>query len=642
MSILDLINNKEEWKSFYNYKIEKGHLNKKEEKELKKFIDDEEYLDFSSCIKDEKYNFKAPKKILVNKIGSDKKRVVYCYDEKESIILKFITHHLSRYDYKMANNCYSFRRVLGVKKAISTITKNPNIDNMYAYKVDIKNYFNSIDVDKLLIMLNEVIDDKETYNFISKLLTFDKSIIDGQLVEEKRGAMAGVSFAPFLANVYLMDLDKYFEDNNILYARYSDDIIVFASSLEELNTYKKYINDVIFDKGLTINKDKEFVFNKGEEWNFLGIKYHNKKVDLSDITVDKIKGKIRRKARAIHRRKLKKNMSSEDTIKAMTKVFNYKFFDMSNPNDLTWSRWFFPLINTDESLKVIDEYLQMYLRYAVTGKHNKANFRIRYSKLKECGYRSLVNEYYKEKVIMKDFTIDNKVNARIFKCNGENNDVLVAIHGFTGSKRSSSNKVIGEALSREGFDVITFDLPRHGDNSKDTPIRYSECIETLKIVDSYVKENYKGKRISYIATSYGGYLLLNMLNDTNYEYHKIILRVPAIFIDEVFSNVIFKDNISTLKDGNILDVEGIKIDEYYYNELLNNRLIDKYSNNTRFLNIIQGKKDDTVDYLKNEIFYENNCKDNYKIYYFENSGHSFKTEEEHNALLKVIREIFEY
>ena len=35
MSILDLINNKEEWKSFYNYKIEKGHLNKKE---LKKSI----------------------------------------------------------------------------------------------------------------------------------------------------------------------------------------------------------------------------------------------------------------------------------------------------------------------------------------------------------------------------------------------------------------------------------------------------------------------------------------------------------------------------------------------------------------------------------------------------------------------------
>ena len=98
----------------------------------------------------------------------------------------------------MANNCYSFRRVLGVKKAISTITKNPNIDNMYAYKVDIRNYFNSIDVDKLLIMLNEVIDDKETYNFISKLLTFDKSIIDGQLVEEKRGAIITTEIEMFM------------------------------------------------------------------------------------------------------------------------------------------------------------------------------------------------------------------------------------------------------------------------------------------------------------------------------------------------------------------------------------------------------------------------------------------------------------
>ena len=90
-------------------------------------------------------------------------------------------------------------------------------------------------------------------------------------------------------------------------------------------------------------------------------------------------------------------MSDIDTIKAMTKCFNYKFFETRNPNDLTWSRWFFPIINTDKGLKTIDEYLQMYLRYSVTGKHNKANYRIKYSTLKECNYRSLVNEFYKIK-----------------------------------------------------------------------------------------------------------------------------------------------------------------------------------------------------------------------------------------------------
>lgn len=397
MSILDLIKEKSEWEAFYNYKIDKGHLNKREEKELREFIDEEKYLNIALNINSEDFNFAPPSKTLINKMGSEKKRIVYCYSNEESMILKFITYHLLRYDYKMASNCYSFRRVVGVKKAISTITNAPNIDNMYAYKVDIKNYFNSINIDMLLPILEKVVEDVPTYNFIKKLLLLDKSIIDGKVIEEKRGAMAGVSFAPFLANIYLMDLDKYFEDNNILYSRYSDDIIVFASSLEELERYKKYINDVISSKELMINKDKEFTFNKGEEWNFLGIKYHNKKVDLSEVTVKKIKGKIRRKARTIHRRKLRKNMSDIDTIKAMTKCFNYKFFETRNPNDLTWSRWFFPIINTDKGLKTIDEYLQMYLRYSVTGKHNKANYRIKYSTLKECNYRSLVNEFYKVK-----------------------------------------------------------------------------------------------------------------------------------------------------------------------------------------------------------------------------------------------------
>ncbi len=397
MSILDLIKEKSEWEAFYNYKIDKGHLNKREEKELREFIDEEKYLNIALNINSEDFNFAPPSKKFINKMGSEKKRIVYCYSSEESMILKFITYHLLRYDHKMASNCYSFRRVVGVKKAISTITNAPNIDNMYAYKVDIKNYFNSINIDMLLPILEKVVEDVPTYNFIKKLLLLDKSIIDGKVIEEKRGAMAGVSFAPFLANVYLMDLDKYFEDNNILYARYSDDIIVFASSLEELELYKKYICDVISSKALLINKDKEYVFSKGEEWNFLGIKYHNKKVDLSEVTVKKIKGKIRRKARTIHRRKLRKNMSDIDTIKAMTKCFNYKFFETRNPNDLTWSRWFFPIINTDKGLKTIDEYLQMYLRYSVTGKHNKANYRIKYSTLKECNYRSLVNEFYKIK-----------------------------------------------------------------------------------------------------------------------------------------------------------------------------------------------------------------------------------------------------
>ena len=39
-----------------------------------------------------------------------------------------------------------------------------------------------------------------------------------------------------------------------------------------------------------------------------------------------------------------------------------KFFDADDANDLTWSRWFFPLINCDGGLKIVDKYFQYYDR----------------------------------------------------------------------------------------------------------------------------------------------------------------------------------------------------------------------------------------------------------------------------------------
>ena len=82
---------------------------------------------------------------------------------------------------------------------------------------------------------------------------------------------------------------------------------------------------------------------------------------------------------------------------------NRKFYGHPRPTDpaadeesdeFTWSRWFFPNLTTDTGLKTIDAYLQQYIRYCVTGRHYKGNYRIAYDTLKQWGYCSLVHEYY--------------------------------------------------------------------------------------------------------------------------------------------------------------------------------------------------------------------------------------------------------
>ena len=108
--------------------------------------------------------------------------------------------------------------------------------------------------------------------------------------------MAGCPLAAFLANVYLSDLDWYFYGQGILYGRYSDDIILFADSEQEVKQYASHIRQTIGEKHLVINPDKENFFEPHQPWNFLGMVYCDGVVDISPVSAEKLKQKMKRKS----------------------------------------------------------------------------------------------------------------------------------------------------------------------------------------------------------------------------------------------------------------------------------------------------------------------------------------------------------
>lgn len=156
--------------------------------------------------------------------------------------------------------------------------------------------------------------------------------------------------------------------------RYSDDIIVFAKEMERLEDAKKIIFAHIDDKGLAVNREKEVTTLPGEEWSFLGFSYKDGVIDISHISKEKLKGKMRRKARALIRWKKRKGKEDNMAVRAFIKRFNKKLYDSDDPNETNWSRWYFPIINTDKSLKEIDAYMQDCLRYTASETHTKARF----------------------------------------------------------------------------------------------------------------------------------------------------------------------------------------------------------------------------------------------------------------------------
>lgn len=395
MSILEELNTDGVWDMFLQYKLEKRHLSPKEEKEWRTFIKEKRYRTVTGQLMQEDFAFAYPEKISINKKGTGKKRVVYSYPETESMVLKAMAFLLYRYDGQISPSCYSFRQGSSARAAIGKILAIPCLSNKYCLKADISNYFNSIPPAQLITVLKDIIsDDEPLLRFLEHLLLADRAYENGILITENRGAMAGIPLSPFFANLYLLSLDNLFESRSIPYFRYSDDILIFADSMEELAGYQALLQAHIEKKGLTLNPNKISVCMPGENWEFLGFCYKQGTMDLSRITKEKMKAKIRRKAHALYRWRIRNGADFDRTAKALIRTFNKKFYDEQDERTFSWSRWFFPVLGTADGLKELDSFFIQYIRYLSSGRHYKGNYRISYEKIKELGFRSLVHEYY--------------------------------------------------------------------------------------------------------------------------------------------------------------------------------------------------------------------------------------------------------
>ena len=397
MTILNSLLDHNVWQDFLQTKKDGGHLSKIDEKQLGDFILQKRYIPIVQNILNGQ-NLPLPKVAQINKKDTGKKRLVFVFEQDFNFVLKLVAHLLHKYDYLFAENLYSFRKTVGVKKALSDVMLKTNGGKKYSYKVDIHDYFNSIDTNEIICLLDKfVCDDMPLNLFFKDMLTQPYCIKDDQKVICKKGIMAGVPVSGFLANLFLKDMDGWFEQNNVAYARYSDDVIVFADSLQQVEQYEKTIKNFLQQKGLEINSKKEVRTTPDQKWEFLGFGINGNQVDLSDVALQKIKDKMRRKAKALVRWKKRVGANDERAIRAFINHFNKKFFDNPKNHEITWCRWYFPTITTEKSLAIIDDYALSCIRYISTGRHTKANFNLRYETIKQLGFKSLVNSYFKFK-----------------------------------------------------------------------------------------------------------------------------------------------------------------------------------------------------------------------------------------------------
>ncbi len=75
----------------------------------------------------------------------------------------------------------------------------------------------------------------------------------------------------------------------------------------------------------------------------------------------------------------------------------------------------------------------------------------------------------------------------------KSNKVFVAVHGNMSNKEDEVIKMLAEEATNKGYQVLSFDLPEHGERKEDTSYlcKVQNCVADLKQIIEYAKENFE-------------------------------------------------------------------------------------------------------------------------------------------------------
>lgn len=394
--VLDAALRREKREQFLEYRIETWRDQDEVVEEMVSYLRSEECERDIRRLKQGDIFFSVPFHYQLPKNFSQRKRNVYAWKGKERYLLNLLAFLVHDHDEIYSDGLYSFRAGVSARDFLTKLHDFPDLKDCYVLKADISEYANSIVPEMLVAQLEEIWAEDPEFLGVMKFLLLRKECMekDGSVVSCEPGCLSGNPLASHFMNVYLMEMDDYFQEKSQLYCRYSDDVVVLARDREEAEGFYTYFLRTLEKMKLRTNEEKTRLLAPGEVVDILGCRVENGEIDISEHTIQKIKRRLRIFAKGLLWAKREKGLSDREAAEAMAKRCTAVFFGTLKAKDVSWARWMFPIITVVDSLKELDRYMQDTIRYVYCGSLGRKRYRLRYEQLKELGYRNVVHDYY--------------------------------------------------------------------------------------------------------------------------------------------------------------------------------------------------------------------------------------------------------